>query len=311
MEEKLNTSTPNRRETVRTIYRSVVSLVLSFFVVIFAVGVGLRSFGWFSSNKDVKGTGMSVSIKGSPSLIISDDINDVLHPVNINALFRKSFTRATTLDLEPATHDAEHNLVVVVADDEMNIDPDSGLTKNDSSIQDFTFTTAVPGVNYYDFVTYIGVFGVSLEYCELTLSLDPQNCFAQCVEDETAVAEKTYYLRSGSSFTEVTLPVGSVATGYYTNVFDGVYLTVGIDVLIDDVYKTTLLPSGNTESTGVSVQLTDGPGVMVPGSVMKVTLRVFFDGAMRDPSTTQIKTILRANNQTVNQIFLKVDYVAQ
>ncbi len=310
MKEKLNNpKMPGRRLNLAVITKAIVSAGFTLLTVIFAVGVSIFSFGWFSSNDTTEGNGISVAASGSLTLIISDDRDVVLHPgADPSLLLRKTFVSDSDVALEPATHNNGdvntdiplHGLKVV--ENENIISPVNGLTENDTTTEIFTFKPATENVHYVDFTVYIGIFGLDLDYTALTLSLDEENCFAQCEKGFTPAEGVTYYTRSNASFTAAT-PTDTENTVYYTNVFDGVYRTVCADVFYNDIYRGTLCPASETKS----VVLNSAPGTLTASEPQKVTIRLYFDGNMKDEDG---KAILRANNQKLNRVFLSFDYDA-
>ena len=219
-------------------------------LLVSAVMLSTASFAWFTISTEAEAVGMSVKAMASSSLLITDNTDNWLSATGSVNLTSHNLATALT----PATHDNTfgNGLKTVAAPDKVN--PSTGAY---DAANGWANTTS--GTHFVDYVVYIGTTGAAMENYILNA--------------EVSVAQLKYALHNavtvdflvndnyGGSINlkQAAASASATANGTY-NIDIAKNLNIPVAVLVN-------------EETGVST---------ITGSHVKVTMRVYFYGALLD-----------------------------
>lgn len=237
-------------------YKKIVPAIAM--LVISAITLTSASYAWFSMNRQVTATGMNVTVKSESSLVIANELGDV----GVGTKTTHSFTTSTSA-LIPATHNTSFTGTCL----QYNTTA-SGIdaAKGTGTVSLATAVNTETEKYYVDYVVYIASAGSQLAIpAGQNLNVSIASTAPETLGDTLKATSVDFYVEEDSgSGTDVTPSSDS---------FKGTLNLAGFDATVNDfsTTKTAIPLLTDTKIIPPNKSTTD---------YLKVTMRVYFDGAL-------------------------------
>lgn len=239
-------------------------------LLVSAVMMSTASFAWFSMSTTAAADGMQVKATASSSLVISGT-KQASDFATADQDF--TFTLGTVPTLTPITHNNSADGKLYAPENTNEIDPVTGALKTGNDLVELTGNAG----QYYDFKVYVAAAG--------TTPITMTDFTATVTTDATAL--KHIHNAITIDFWVAPVTNGSVGTAAYQG-------------------RTNLLAAKGTGGSVVSLKQTVIPQLYgeteVQGDAtvdcLEITMRVYFDGALLDDTTTTSTTDTYIRNLT-------------
>ena len=223
-------------------------------LLVAATMLSTASFAWFTISTTASATGMQVSATASSSLLITDSADKFTAAVGTIDISQQN----TQAGLVPATHDASYSAdsyhLKAVADASI-VNPSTGEYSG-------TWQAAAKNTNYVEYTVYLGTTGTALTGQYLNAEVKISNDLAYKIHNAVTVD----FWVNGNYGGKINLE----------QVSDG-NKTYNIDIA-----KGLTIPA--------AVQIGNDGAAAPTNQYVTVVMRVYFDGALLDKTTTDVTT---------------------
>ena len=301
----LSSSKSRKAVSTRSLIFSGISLLLS--LVMFT---GSLTVAWFAMNKKTESDGMSVQVKVSPNIIISDTTADLAAATSANIESRATTTynnsttylavgwNTTVQQLIPATHENSSAVGLKYNTNPGEVSPSTGLQKSSTALAFSNATSSDVNTYYVDYTVYIGALEEAITGQDLTVTIENVTPADFIVTDgsEPPTVLHNYEVYKALS---VDFWVGSTPT------YVGTLNLAGFDSSANNA---------STTKTSLTLQTNTTIPLNTAGNI-PVTMRCYFDGALLKTTSPSNKAFVNSSEiETTNLVFKVLfeatDYVA-
>jgi hypothetical protein len=230
-------------------------------LLVSAVLMSTASYAWFSMNRTVTATNLEVKAKASDSLVISNALA-------VGTSVTHAFTTAVST-LIPATHSdtyVESSAASAVnttnglkfVNNPADVNASTGVAETSKTLYFGDAVNSGTTIYYVDYVVYIASAGQAMANTDLEVYLYRDTALEK---DTTRAVTVDFYFA-----TESTSGSGLAALGTYAGKLD-----------LSNLTKNT---AGEWASTKLTLDTNDIPVNNVTDDYLKITMRVYFDGAL-------------------------------
>ena len=259
-------------------------------LLVSAIMMSTASFAWFSMGTTATATGMEVKATASSSLVISHSADRaVFLAADQTIAWGAGGDQAlpTGYDsLKPATHTGEGDYGLSIPDANATINAGTGVMTG-------TLTPVTTATGYFvDFVAYIAtVGGAALQNQDLFANVHIPADITIAINNAVTIDFLTEYVTDGTTTTAETYKTKTDFKSVDAATYNGQTNTLSVN--IGESITVPLLVADETDTTL---------------SYIKVTMRVYFDGAMEE---TAGYTYVRNQNQTAIAASFSVEFEAK
>lgn len=269
-----------KKQFITSLCLCVASLVALVFVTV----------AWFASNKEVSSNGMTVNAEGTSNLVIAAT-EDAIQTIHLDdSAFSVTFTGAAQL-LTAATHDPACSAGLKYNTNPRSVSAQTGLAMSGDLAFADVLTDPLNRTFFVDYVVYIASAGKELESRSLTAELDWTDVGSVQNDGSSVLPD---YLKA----TSIDFYIGEEKTEEYKGTLNLAYQNPE-NTSVETTHRTIKLHNGN-----IPIHTT---------GAIRVTMRVYFDGALKavqDGAFTG-NTYLRTDDINTSNIKLKVVFSAE